>query len=168
MRSRRRGACGCLVVFSTAVIVAAPGATADEPVAKVLRIPTRDGTLILEVGDPEVKVSVDREKDEVTITGAVAHEIRLRPGEYPIKTVKDDKSLTSDLIAISRAANKSCGSASNPPERSMRSWWVRISQGSRRRSSMPMASSPGSRSFLLMARPWRRAATLPPEVLGPA
>ena len=45
-------------------------------------------------------MSVDKENDEVTIARAVAHEIRLRPGQYPPKAVTDGKPVMSDVIAI--------------------------------------------------------------------
>ena len=84
----------------------AMGVNVAELVATVLRIPTRDGTLVIEVEDPEVKVSVDNESDEVTITGAGIHEVRLRPGQHQLKAVKDGKPVMSELIAITRGGKQ--------------------------------------------------------------
>ena len=50
--------------------------------ATVLRIPTRDGTLVIEVNDPEVRVDVDG--DDVSIRGAGVKVLRLRPGTPPV------------------------------------------------------------------------------------
>src|SRR5690242_18358033 len=88
----------CMLVLLAAGLVAAPGASG----ADVRRIPTRDGTLVADVGDPAVKVSVDEEKGEVAIAGAGDEEIRFRPGQHPSTAPGDGKGVTSDLISISR------------------------------------------------------------------
>lgn len=49
-------------------------------VATVIRIATGDDTLVIEVDDPTVQVSLDGE--ELSITGAGIQELKLRPGRY--------------------------------------------------------------------------------------
>jgi serine/threonine protein kinase len=56
--------------------------------ATVIRIFTGDGTLIIEVNDPGVKVTVEGDGDLV-ITGAGPQEVRLKPGSYKLHAAKD-------------------------------------------------------------------------------
>src|SRR4051794_30593032 len=53
------------------------GGMAGSSAATVLKIPVREAILTIEVGNPEVKVAIDREKGEATINGAGLQEIRL-------------------------------------------------------------------------------------------
>src|SRR5262249_24710550 len=55
----------------------------------VIRRFSPDGTLVVEVDDPGVSVTVDG--GDVVITGAGAKEIRLRPGQYQVEASKDGK-----------------------------------------------------------------------------
>ena len=91
--------------LGTAEATGLKGAVA-ELVATVLRIPTHDGTLVVEVEDPGVSVRIDNESDEVTITGAGVHEIRLKPGQHQVKAVKDGKPVMSELVSISRGGKQ--------------------------------------------------------------
>ena len=62
----------------------ASGAARVSPfLATVLRIPTRDGTLVVEVDDPGVGVEVDGEA--VAIRGAGPRVVRLRPGTHRVR-----------------------------------------------------------------------------------
>jgi WD40 repeat protein len=71
--------------------------------ATVIRIATGDGTLIVEVNDPDVKVTIDGDGGLV-ITGAGPHEVRLRPGSYKLQAAKDGKPVRLDreLVTITR------------------------------------------------------------------
>jgi WD40 repeat protein len=71
-------------------------------VATVLRIRTADGTLVVEVEDPEVKVSLDTDGKDIVISGAGVHEIRLRPGEHKLKATKDGQLVKEELVTITR------------------------------------------------------------------
>src|SRR6185436_19018455 len=51
--------------------------------ATVIRVLTPDGTLVVEVDDPGVKVTVEGDGGLV-ITGAGPQEVRLRPGIYTV------------------------------------------------------------------------------------
>jgi serine/threonine protein kinase len=54
-------------------------------VATVLRLRTAEGTLVVEVDDPDIHISVDTNGKEIVITGAGIHEIRLRPATISLK-----------------------------------------------------------------------------------
>ena len=69
-------------------------------VATVIRIVRGDGTLVVEVDDPNIQVLLDGE--ELVITGAGPKEVRLRPGQHELHTVKDGKPVESKLITITR------------------------------------------------------------------
>jgi endonuclease YncB( thermonuclease family) len=75
--------------------------------ATVIRIFTPDGTLVVEVNDPAVKVIVEGDGGLV-ITGAGLEEIRLRPGNYRLKADKDGKPvpLERELVSIARGGRE--------------------------------------------------------------
>jgi formylglycine-generating enzyme required for sulfatase activity len=66
----------------------------------VIRLFSPDGTLVVEVDDPQIGVTIDG--GDVVITGAGVKEIRLKPGEHKIQTSKDGKPLRQELISISK------------------------------------------------------------------
>lgn len=56
------------------------------------------GTLIVEVDDPGISVTIDGE--ELIITGAGAKEIRLKPGQYKVLATKDGKLVSQELVTV--------------------------------------------------------------------
>jgi hypothetical protein len=66
----------------------------------VIRLFSPDGTLVVEVDDPGVSVTVDGA--DVVITGAGAKEIRLKPGEHQIDASKDGKLVRRELVTVTR------------------------------------------------------------------
>src|SRR5262249_27652387 len=66
----------------------------------VIRLFSPEGTLVVEVEDPGVSVSIDGE--EMVITGAGAKEIRLKPGLYKIQASKDGKLVRQELVTVSK------------------------------------------------------------------
>jgi hypothetical protein len=66
----------------------------------VIRLFESDGTLVIEVDDPGVSISLDGE--ELVITGAGAREIRLKPGRYQMQATKDGKVIRQELVTIAR------------------------------------------------------------------
>jgi WD40 repeat protein len=74
--------------------------------ATVLRVSTSQGTLIVEVDDPQVQVTVDGE--EIAIHGAGPQEVRVKPGEHRIQAMKDGKTVPvdKDLVTISRGGKQ--------------------------------------------------------------
>jgi WD40 repeat protein len=67
----------------------------------VIRILVPDGTLVVEVADPQVKVTVEGDGGLV-ITGAGPQEVRLRPGSYRVLATKEGQPLKDEIISIAR------------------------------------------------------------------
>jgi WD40 repeat protein len=93
-RPRRKGR-GWLVAAAALLLLGAGLAAAT-----VLRIRTSDGTLIVEVSDPSVQVTVDGQ--EVVITGAGIAEIRLKAGQHKVQASKDGKPVLTKLVDVKR------------------------------------------------------------------
>lgn len=66
----------------------------------VIRLFSPEGTLVVEVDDPNVSVVVDGA--DVVITGAGAKEIRLQPGQYKVEASKDGKLVRQELVTVAR------------------------------------------------------------------
>jgi hypothetical protein len=66
----------------------------------VIRLFSPEGTLVVEVDDPGVSVTVDG--GDVVITGAGAKEIRLRPGQYQVEASKDGQVVRRELVTVTR------------------------------------------------------------------
>jgi hypothetical protein len=66
----------------------------------VVRVFSPEGTLIVEVDDPGVSVTVDGA--DVVITGTGVKEIRLEPGQYKVRASKDGKVVSRELVTVSR------------------------------------------------------------------
>jgi hypothetical protein len=101
-----------LLVIGLGLTEAAGVTRVSQWVATVLRISTPQGTLVVEVNDPDVKVAVEGDGGLV-ITGAGPQEVRLRPGVYRLRTSTQNgqrvqltdaagKPLPSELIRITR------------------------------------------------------------------
>lgn len=68
----------------------------------MLHIRTPRGTLLIEVDDPNVRVTVEDGGKEITIKGAGLHEFRLRPGSHSLRATKDGVSIREELVSITR------------------------------------------------------------------
>jgi serine/threonine protein kinase len=93
-------AAAVLLLFVGALgLTEATGVTALTVTA--IRVWTPDGTLIVEVDDPNVKVTVEGDGG-IVIKGAGLEEIRLRPGSYKVQADKDGKRvpLERELVSI--------------------------------------------------------------------
>lgn len=66
----------------------------------VIHLFSPEGTLVVEVDDPNVSVVVDGA--DVVITGAGAKEIRLQPGQYKVEASKDGKLVRQELVTVAR------------------------------------------------------------------
>lgn len=75
--------------------------------SSVIRIFTPDGTLVVEVDDPGVKVTVEGDGGLV-ISGAGLEEIRLRPGSYKVHAVREGKKVLLDreVVSISKGGRE--------------------------------------------------------------
>ena len=99
-------------------------------VATILRIKTPDGTMVIKVADPGVKVQIDN--DAVVIADAGPQEIRLRAGRHRVQAIKDGKAVRDQLVTITKggkeivnvdfepAAIASTAETKSPPEVSAR------------------------------------------------
>src|SRR5262249_5283423 len=65
-----------------------------------IRLFSPDGTLVVEVDDPGVSVTVDGA--DVVITGVGAREIRLKPGQYKVVATRDGKVVRQELVTVDR------------------------------------------------------------------
>jgi WD40 repeat protein len=94
-------------VAAAAVVLLLGGLTLTEATgvtrvaATVLRILTPDGTLVVEVEDPNVKVTIEGDGGLV-ITGAGPQEVRLHPGSYRVRADKNGKPIQTKLVTLSR------------------------------------------------------------------
>src|SRR5262249_19738833 len=66
----------------------------------VVRLFAPEGTLVVEVDDPGVRVAVDG--GDGVITGAGAREIRLKPGQYKVEASKDGQVVRRELVTVTR------------------------------------------------------------------
>jgi WD40 repeat protein/tRNA A-37 threonylcarbamoyl transferase component Bud32 len=73
--------------------------------ATVIRVFTPDGTLVVEVDDPQVKVTIEGDGGLV-ITGAGPQEVRLKAGSYRLLAAKDGKALKEERVSISRGGKQ--------------------------------------------------------------
>jgi WD40 repeat protein len=73
--------------------------------ATLLRFTTPDGTLVVEVEDPQVQVTVEG-NGELVITGAGPREVRLHPGSYRLRASKDGKTVREELVTVLRGGRQ--------------------------------------------------------------
>jgi serine/threonine protein kinase len=66
----------------------------------VLRLKTPEGTLVIEIEDPDVDVSVDG--SEVVLSGITKNELRLKPGKYQYTAIREGKPAESEWVTIER------------------------------------------------------------------
>src|SRR5262249_21682922 len=79
-----------------------------EYVGAVRRVGRAEGWMVVEVNDPQVKVPIDGDGEEIAITGAGPQEVRLRPGRYQVRASKDGVPvpLDNDLVTITRGGKQ--------------------------------------------------------------
>jgi WD40 repeat protein len=72
-------------------------------VPTVIRIARGDGTLVVEVEDPGIQVTIEGETGEVTLRGGGIQEVRLRPGSYRVKPSGNGQPVASvDAFTLTR------------------------------------------------------------------
>ncbi len=101
-------AVAALVILSIVVLGAAEASgvsSLTDYIATVLRIKTAQGTLILQIDDPEVKVRIDGEDVVLTEPGSREIRLSLRAGEHRIEKVKGGETI-KDLITITRGGKQ--------------------------------------------------------------
>ena len=99
------------LLFALLLLVSVIGITEAAGVTKIaeffgiiLRLETKDGTLIVEIDDPDVTVSVD--DDEVVVEGAGVREIRLKPGQHKWTTTRNGAPASTQWVTIERGGKK--------------------------------------------------------------
>jgi serine/threonine protein kinase/formylglycine-generating enzyme required for sulfatase activity len=70
----------------------------------VVRLFSPEGTLVVEVDDPGVSVTIDGE--EMVITGTGAKEIRLKPGQYKLLASRDGQVVRQELVTVTTHARQ--------------------------------------------------------------
>ena len=91
-------AAACLFVALALGAAEATGVT--DVRGTVVRLLTKEVTLVIEVDDPAVSVTL--EGTDIIITGTGAQEIRLKPGAYQLSASRDGKLLRQELVNVSR------------------------------------------------------------------
>ncbi len=81
--------------------------------ATVFRIRTAEGTLAVEVNDPNVHVTVDG--NEVLISGAGVAEVRLRVGAHKVQATKPGAAPVNEIINITRDGKQVVKVTLDPP-----------------------------------------------------
>ena len=82
-------------------ITEAAGVTnVSEFLSIVLRLKTPEGTLVVEIEDPDVEVSVDG--SEIVLSGITKKELRLKPGKYQYRATRNGEPAESDWVTIER------------------------------------------------------------------
>jgi tRNA A-37 threonylcarbamoyl transferase component Bud32 len=93
------------VILTTLAVFGSTEATGVTQLAgSVIRIVTGEGTLVINVDDPTVQVSLDGEV--LTIKGAGVEQVRLRPGQYQFTATKDGRPVKQELVSITRGGRK--------------------------------------------------------------
>ncbi|MBI3462253.1 MAG: hypothetical protein HY000_04215 [Planctomycetes bacterium] len=101
-RSRRRLAvAAAILIFSLGGLSLTEATGVTNLRATVIRIFTPDGTLVVEVDNPGVKVTIEGDGGLV-ITGAGPQEVRLKPGSYRVQATKDGKPVRNEVVTITR------------------------------------------------------------------
>jgi hypothetical protein len=80
----------------------------------VIRLLWPEGTLVVEVDDPGVSVTVDGA--DVVITGAGAKEVRLKPGQYQVEASKNGKLVRRELVTVTRDGRQVVRISAESPE----------------------------------------------------
>ncbi len=102
-RPRRRWATAAAVVLlAIAGLGLTEGAGVTEIVPTFIRIITRSGRLVIEVEDPQVKVAVDADGEEVVISGVGVHELRLKRGKYKWQALRDGEVVDENWVTVTR------------------------------------------------------------------
>lgn len=91
-------AAALLLLLSTLGISEATGFT--QLGGTVIHLFSPEGTLVIEVDDPDVEVSLNGE--EMVITGAGVKELRMKAGEYQLLASKDGEVLRRELVTVTR------------------------------------------------------------------
>lgn len=104
-----------LIMLTVFGITEAAGVTGViEFLGIVLKLRTPEGTLVVEIEDPGVSVSVDG--SEVVVDGVGIHELRLKPGKHTWTTKRNGALAKSSWVTIERGGKSVLRIHALPPE----------------------------------------------------
>jgi len=104
-RGKRPWLAAALVVLALLCVLGVTEATdVTQMRGTVIRLFSPEGTLVVEVDDPGVSVTV--EGKDIVITGAGVREVRLKPGQYKVEASKDGKVVRQELVSIEKNGQK--------------------------------------------------------------
>lgn len=83
-----------------------------DTIATVLRIKTAEGTLVVEVDDPDVQVSID--DGNVVISGGGTKEVKLSAGQHQLQTIRDGEPGPIEMVTVSRGGKKTWSASFEP------------------------------------------------------
>lgn len=98
MRHRAIIAAGLLLFVVGMGLTEASGVTNVR--GTIIRLFSPEGTLVVEVDDPAVKIKIDGA--DLVITGAGVREIRLQPGSYTVEASKGGKLVRRELVSVTK------------------------------------------------------------------
>jgi serine/threonine protein kinase/tetratricopeptide (TPR) repeat protein len=102
---RRAMVVAAIVLLALGVSLAVTEASGVTHLATtLLRIATGSGTLVVEVADPQVSITIDG--DDLIITGAGPREVRLKPGQYQVQATKGGQVVKQELVTIERGGRQ--------------------------------------------------------------
>lgn len=99
-RPRRLLLLALLMTFVTFGISDAVGLTAvsETFMGIILKLTTSEGTLVVEIEDPNVEVAIDG--DELIVKGIGKHPIRLKPGKHQATTIREGVAAEQEWVSI--------------------------------------------------------------------
>jgi hypothetical protein len=97
---QRRWLVAAVLLLALAGLGAAEATGVTQVRGTVIRLFSPEGTLVVEVDDPEVSISLDGK--EIVIAGAGTREIRVKPGMHVLLARRDGMVVGQQLVAIER------------------------------------------------------------------
>jgi serine/threonine protein kinase len=89
-----------------------------DTLATVLRIKTPEGTLVVEVEDPEVQVSIDG--GNVVVSGGGAKEVKLSAGPHKLQSIRNGEPGPVEMVTVSRGGKKTWSARFEPSEQPLK------------------------------------------------
>ena len=83
-----------------------------DTIATVLRIKTAEGTLVVEIDDPEVQVSIDG--GDVVVAGGGVKEIRLSAGSHQLQASRNGEVAPPEEVTVTRGGKKTWSARFEP------------------------------------------------------
>jgi WD40 repeat protein len=114
---------GAALVIAVLTVTELTGITGlIQAAATVLRLRTPDGTLVIEIDDPGVGVTID--DGEVIFTGPGVREIRLRPGRHKLRATRDGALVGQEVLTVKHGEKRLIRAHLEPNDTAIASWSV--------------------------------------------